>query len=89
MSAAVVTPAGRRKEALKAAHLCEHRPRILMEYLPGTRDLSAVVTERGSPASDEVAGIGAAAPDAHGAGHSAEAAAAPSPAVPRSVPLIP
>ncbi|WP_369174136.1 serine/threonine-protein kinase [Streptomyces sp. R28] len=77
-------PAGRgRKEALKAAQLRDHpnvitvydvvedddRPWIVMEYLPGTRDLRAVVTERGSPASDEVARIGAAALDALGAGH--------------------
>lgn len=77
-------PAGRgRKEALKAAQLREHpnvitvydvveddgRPWIVMEYLEGTRDLRAVVTERGSLPSDEVAGIGAAALDALCAGH--------------------
>lgn len=72
-----------RKEALKAAQLREHpnvitvydvveddgRPWIVMEYLPGTRDLRAVVTERGSLPSDEVARIGAAALDALSAGH--------------------
>ncbi|MFI6011100.1 serine/threonine-protein kinase [Streptomyces sp. NPDC051243] len=77
-------PAGRgRKEALKAAQLREHpnvitvydvveddgRPWIVMEYLQGTRDLRAVVKERGSLPSDEVAGIGAAALDALCAGH--------------------
>ncbi|KUL24364.1 serine/threonine-protein kinase [Streptomyces regalis] len=76
--------AGRgRKEALKAAQLREHpnvitvydvvehddRPWIVMEYLPGTRDLRAVVTERGALSSDEVARIGAAALDALCAGH--------------------
>ncbi len=72
-----------RKEALKAAQLREHpnvitvydvvedddRPWIVMEYLPGTRDLQAVVKERGSLPSDEVTGIGAAALDALWAGH--------------------
>ncbi|SDP70875.1 Serine/threonine protein kinase [Streptomyces sp. cf386] len=72
-----------RKEALKAAQLREHpnvitvydvveddgRPWIVMEYLQGTRDLRAVVNERGSLPSDEVAGIGAAALDALCAGH--------------------
>ncbi|NUT29797.1 MAG: serine/threonine protein kinase, partial [Streptomyces sp.] len=77
-------PAGRgRKEALKAAQLREHpnvitvydvvedddRPWIVMEYLPGTRDLRAAVKERGALPSDEVAGIGAAALDALCAGH--------------------
>ena len=77
-------PVGRgRKEALKAAQLREHpnvitvydvvedddRPWIVMEYLPGTRDLRAVVTERGALPSSEVAGIGAAALDALCAGH--------------------
>ncbi|WP_210590383.1 serine/threonine-protein kinase [Streptomyces sp. GESEQ-35] len=77
-------PAARgRKEALKAAQLREHlnvitvydvvedddRPWIVMEYLPGTRDLRAVVAERGSLPSGEVAGIGAAALDALCAGH--------------------
>lgn len=77
-------PAGRgRKEALKAAQLREHpnvitvydvveddgRPWIVMEYLEGTRDLRAVVNERGALPSDEVAGIGAAALDALRAGH--------------------
>ncbi|WP_031481115.1 serine/threonine-protein kinase [Streptomyces bicolor] len=77
-------PAGRgRKEALKAAQLREHpnvitvydvveedgRPWIVMEYLQGTRDLRAVVKERGALPSDEVAGIGAAALDALCAGH--------------------
>ncbi|MGI5379671.1 serine/threonine-protein kinase [Streptomyces sp. CA-251387] len=77
-------PVGRgRKEALKAAQLREHpnvitvydvvedddRPWIVMEYLPGTRDLRAVVKERGSLTSDEVARIGAAALDALRAGH--------------------
>ncbi|MGW0824433.1 serine/threonine-protein kinase [Streptomyces sp. NPDC002845] len=72
-----------RKEALKAAQLREHpnvitvydvvedgnRPWIVMEYLPGTRDLSAVVQERGPLSSDEVARIGAAALDGLSAGH--------------------
>ncbi|MCX5555741.1 serine/threonine-protein kinase [Streptomyces sp. NBC_00038] len=72
-----------RKEALKAAQLREHpnvvtvydvvedddRPWIVMEYLPGTRDLRAVVKERGSLSSEEVARIGAAALDALSAGH--------------------
>lgn len=72
-----------RKEALKAAQLREHpnvitvydvvedddRPWIVMEYLQGTRDLRAVVKERGALPSDEVAGIGAAALDALCAGH--------------------
>ncbi|MGW6907182.1 protein kinase domain-containing protein [Streptomyces sp. NPDC054940] len=72
-----------RKEALKAAQLREHpnvitvydvveddgRPWIVMEYLQGTRDLRAVVNERGSLPSDEVAGIGVAALDALCAGH--------------------
>ncbi|MGC9541272.1 serine/threonine-protein kinase [Streptomyces sp. UG1] len=77
-------PAARgRKEALKAAQLREHphvitvydvveddgRPWIVMEYLPGTRDLRAAVEERGALPSDEVAGIGAAALDALCAGH--------------------
>ncbi|MCT9084634.1 serine/threonine-protein kinase [Streptomyces fulvoviolaceus] len=77
-------PVGRgRKEALKAAQLREHpnvitvydvveddgRPWIVMEYLPGTRDLRAVVTERGPLPSDEVTGIGSAALDALCAGH--------------------
>ncbi|MET9834945.1 serine/threonine-protein kinase [Streptomyces sp. NPDC006385] len=77
-------PAARgRKEALKAAQLREHpnvitvydvveddgRPWIVMEYLPGTRDLRAVVKERASLPSDEVARIGAAALDALRAGH--------------------
>ncbi|WP_411151976.1 protein kinase domain-containing protein [Streptomyces sp. A30] len=77
-------PAARgHKEALKAAQLREHpnvitvydvvedddRPWIVMEYLPGTRDLRAVVTEHGPLPSGEVAGIGAAALDALCAGH--------------------
>ncbi|MER7375611.1 serine/threonine-protein kinase [Streptomyces lanatus] len=77
-------PAARgRKEALKAAQLREHpnvitvydvvedddRPWIVMEYLPGTRDLRAAVKERGALPSEEVAGIGAAALDALNAGH--------------------
>ncbi|MFJ5265175.1 serine/threonine-protein kinase [Streptomyces sp. NPDC088387] len=76
--------AGRgRREALKAAQLREHpnvitvydvveddgRPWIVMEYLPGTRDLRAAVKERGPLAGDEVARIGAAALDALRAGH--------------------
>ncbi|MGW0708390.1 serine/threonine-protein kinase [Streptomyces sp. NPDC002643] len=76
--------AGRgRKEALKAAQLREHpnvvtvydvvehdgRPWIVMEYLPGTRDLRAAVLERGPLPSREVARIGAAALDALDAGH--------------------
>ncbi|WP_155059677.1 serine/threonine-protein kinase [Streptomyces blattellae] len=82
--AALDDPAGRgRKEALKAAQLREHpnvitvydvveaddRPWIVMEYLPGTRDLSAVLKERHPLPSDEVARIGAAALDALSAGH--------------------
>ncbi|WP_328369677.1 serine/threonine protein kinase [Streptomyces sp. NBC_00445] len=82
--AALGDPAGRgRKEALKAAQLREHpnvitvydvveaddRPWIVMEYLPGTRDLSAVLKERAPLPSDEVARIGAAALDALSAGH--------------------
>ncbi|WP_406440353.1 serine/threonine protein kinase [Streptomyces sp. NBC_01613] len=77
-------PVGRgRKEALRAAQLREHpnvitvydvveaedRPWIVMEYLPGTRDLNAVVKERGPLPSDEVARIGAAALDGLSAGH--------------------
>ncbi|QOV34015.1 protein kinase [Streptomyces ferrugineus] len=77
-------PAARgRKEALKAAQLREHphvitvydvveddgRPWIVMEYLPGTRDLRAAVEERGALPSEEVAGIGTAALDALCAGH--------------------
>ncbi|MDX2935216.1 serine/threonine-protein kinase [Streptomyces ipomoeae] len=72
-----------RKEALKAAQLREHpnvvtvydvvrhdgRPWIVMEYLPGTRDLRAVVLERGPLPSGEVARIGAAALDGLSAGH--------------------
>ena len=77
-------PVGRgRREALKAAQLREHpnvitvydvvedddRPWIVMEYLPGTRDLRAVVEDRGPLPSEEVAGIGAATLDALSAGH--------------------
>ncbi|MFC4466597.1 serine/threonine-protein kinase [Streptomyces xiangluensis] len=72
-----------RKEALKAAQLREHPnvitvydvveheglPWIVMEYLPGTMDLSAVVRERGPLPADEVARIGAAALDGLSAGH--------------------
>ncbi|MFF3751346.1 protein kinase [Streptomyces sp. NPDC002018] len=72
-----------RKEALKAAQLREHpnvvtvydvvehegRPWIVMEYLPGTMDLSAVVRERGPLPSAEVARIGAAALDGLSCGH--------------------
>ncbi|WP_406218263.1 serine/threonine-protein kinase [Streptomyces canus] len=72
-----------RREALKAAQLREHpnvitvydvvedddRPWIVMEYLPGTRDLRAVVEDRGPLPSEEVAGIGAATLDALSAGH--------------------
>ena len=72
-----------RNEALKAAQLREHpnvitvydvvehddRPWIVMEYLPGTRDLRAVVKERGPLSSEEAARIGAAALDGLGAGH--------------------
>ncbi|WP_033325061.1 serine/threonine-protein kinase [Streptomyces yerevanensis] len=72
-----------RKEALKAAQLREHPnvitvydvveheglPWIVMEYLPGTMDLSAVVRERGPLPADEVARIGAAALDGLAAGH--------------------
>nr|WP_241266612.1 serine/threonine-protein kinase [Streptomyces scabichelini] len=72
-----------RKEALKAAQLREHPnvitvydvveheglPWIVMEYLPGTMDLSAVVRERGPLPTDEVARIGAAALDGLSAGH--------------------
>lgn len=72
-----------RKEALKAAQLREHpnvvtvydvledddRPWIVMEYLPGTRDLHAVLKERGPLPSGEVARIGAAALDGLSAGH--------------------
>ncbi|AXG52198.1 serine/threonine protein kinase [Streptomyces lincolnensis] len=72
-----------RNEALKAAQLREHpnvitvydvvehddRPWIVMEYLPGTRDLRAVVKERGPLSSEETARIGAAALDGLGAGH--------------------
>ncbi|EPD54426.1 serine/threonine-protein kinase [Streptomyces sp. HGB0020] len=76
--------AGRgRREALKAAQLREHpnvitvydvvedhdRPWIVMEYLAGTRDLRAVVKERGPLPSEEVAAIGTAALDALCAGH--------------------
>jgi eukaryotic-like serine/threonine-protein kinase len=77
-------PADRgRKEALKAAQLRGHpnvitvydvveeddRPWIVMEYLPGTRDLSAVLKERAPLPSGEVARIGVAALDALSAGH--------------------
>ncbi|MFL5994431.1 MAG: serine/threonine-protein kinase [Streptomyces sp.] len=72
-----------RREALKAAQLREHpnvitvydvvedddRPWIVMEYLPGTRDLRAAVEERGPLPSEEVARIGAATLDALSAGH--------------------
>ncbi|GAA2635117.1 serine/threonine-protein kinase [Streptomyces vastus] len=72
-----------RKEALKAAQLREHPnvitvydvveheglPWIVMEYLPGTMDLSAAVRERGPLPPDEVARIGAAALDGLSAGH--------------------
>ncbi|KUN25246.1 serine/threonine protein kinase [Streptomyces antibioticus] len=72
-----------RKEALKAAQLREHpnvitvydvvedddRPWIVMEYLPGTQDLRALVTERGPLPSGAVARIGVAALDALCAGH--------------------
>ncbi|MCX5424357.1 serine/threonine-protein kinase [Streptomyces sp. NBC_00078] len=72
-----------RKEALRAAQLREHpnvitvydvveaedRPWIVMEYLPGTRDLHAVVRKHGPLSSDEVARIGAAALDGLSAGH--------------------
>ncbi|WP_189324213.1 serine/threonine-protein kinase, partial [Streptomyces flaveus] len=72
-----------RKEALKAAQLREHPnvitvydvveheglPWIVMEYLPGTMDLSAVVRERGPLPAGEVARIGAAALDGLSAGH--------------------
>lgn len=72
-----------RKEALKAAQLREHPnvitvydvveheglPWIVMEYLPGTMDLSAVVRERGPLPAGEVARIGAAALDGLAAGH--------------------
>ncbi|MCF1593801.1 serine/threonine-protein kinase, partial [Streptomyces muensis] len=72
-----------RNEALKAAQLREHpnvitvydvvehddRPWIVMEYLPGTRDLLAVIKERGPLSSEETARIGAAALDGLRAGH--------------------
>ncbi|RPF35058.1 serine/threonine-protein kinase [Streptomyces sp. TLI_185] len=72
-----------RREALKAAQLREHpnvitvydvvedddRPWIVMEYLPGTRDLRAVVEDRGPLPSEEVARIGVATLDALSAGH--------------------
>ncbi|MGI5199886.1 serine/threonine-protein kinase [Streptomyces sp. CA-288835] len=72
-----------RKEALKAAQLREHPnvitvydvveheglPWIVMEYLPGTMDLSAVVRDRGPLPAAEVARIGAAALDGLSAGH--------------------
>jgi len=72
-----------RREALKAAQLREHpnvitvydvvedddRPWIVMEYLPGTRDLRAAVEDRGPLPSEEVARIGAATLDALSAGH--------------------
>lgn len=72
-----------RNEALKAAQLREHpnvitvydvvedddRPWIVMEYLPGTRDLHAVAKERGPLSSEEAARIGAAALDGLRAGH--------------------
>ncbi|SNX62704.1 protein kinase-like protein [Streptomyces sp. TLI_55] len=72
-----------RREALKAAQLREHpnvitvydvvedddRPWIVMEYLPGTRDLRAVVEGRGPLPSEEVARIGAATLDALSSGH--------------------
>lgn len=77
-------PADRgRDEALKAAQLREHpnvitvydvvedddRPWIVMEYLPGTRDLHAVARQRGPLSSEETARIGAAALDGLRAGH--------------------
>ncbi|MFF4034233.1 serine/threonine-protein kinase [Streptomyces sviceus] len=72
-----------RREALKAAQLREHpnvitvydvvedddRPWIVMEYLPGTRDLRAVVEDGGPLPSEQVAAIGAATLDALSAGH--------------------
>jgi hypothetical protein len=72
-----------RKEALKAAQLREHPnvitvydvveheglPWIVMEYLPGTMDLSAAVRDRGPLPAEEVARIGAAALDGLSAGH--------------------
>lgn len=72
-----------RNEALKAAQLREHpnvitvydvvedddRPWIVMEYLPGTRDLHAVIKDRGPLSSEETARIGAAALDGLRAGH--------------------